>query len=81
MNIFEKANNKLKIFLDNNLSTYHELRNYDFGIDNRYNVSQISKYISHRIIYEYDILERLKKLIRKKNLQIKSYGEYIGKVT
>ena len=67
MNIFHVANNSLEQFISNNLSSYHELRNYDFGIENRSNVSQISKYINHRIIFEYDIFEKLKYKDKKKN--------------
>ena len=65
-NIFEEANNLLDDFISNNLSSYHHLRNYDYGIENRTNVSQISKYTSHRILYEYDIIEKLKKIDKKK---------------
>ena len=60
MNIFEKANNQLENFIQNNLFSYNKLRNYDYGTQNRSNVSQISKYTSHRILYEYDILKKLK---------------------
>ena len=51
MNIFEEANNVLDDFITNHLVKYHELRNYDFGTKNRTNVSKISKYTSHRILY------------------------------
>ena len=54
MNIFEEANDVLDNFIINNLVSYHQLRNYDYGIENRTNVSQISKYTSHRILYEYN---------------------------
>ncbi len=66
MNIFETANKSLDNFLYNNLASYHQLRNYDFGIQNRRNVSQVSRYISHRIIYEYEIIERIKDIDNKK---------------
>ena len=66
MNIFEEANSVLDKFIINHLSTYHQLRNYDYGIENRNNVSQISKYTSHRILYEYDVVEKLKKFDQKK---------------
>ena len=66
MNIFDEANYVLDDFIDNHLLTYHQLRNYDYGVLNRTNVSQISKYTSHRILYEYKIIEKLKKLTRKK---------------
>ena len=66
MNIFEEANAKIDSFIINNLDSYHKLRNYDFGKKNRTNVSQISKYMSHRILCEYQLLERLKKVDKKK---------------
>ena len=47
MDIFEKANKKLQDFIQNNLNSYHLFRNYDYGINNRSNVSKISKYTSH----------------------------------
>ena len=65
MNIFEEANDLLDNFIFNHLHSYHQLRNYDYGIENRTNVSQISKYTSHRILYEYDIIEKLKKYDKK----------------
>ncbi len=66
MNIFNEANHRLDIFINNNLGAYHKLRNYDYGLKNRSNVSQISKYISHRILYEFEIIEKLKKIDKKK---------------
>ncbi|WP_269606340.1 FAD-binding domain-containing protein [Prochlorococcus marinus] len=66
MNIFEEANDVLDTFIINHLISYHQLRNYDFGIKKRTNVSQISKYTSHRILYEYAIVEKLKRIDKKK---------------
>ena len=66
MNIFEEANDLLDNFIFNHLHSYHHLRNYDYGIENRTNVSQIYKYTSHRILSEYDIIEKLKKHDKKK---------------
>ncbi len=51
MNIFDEANDLLDNFIFNHLNSYHQLRNYDYGIENRTNVSQISKYTSHRILW------------------------------
>jgi len=65
MNIFEEANNVLNYFIRNHLVKYHQLRNYDYGTKNRTNVSQISKYTSHRILYEYDIFEKVRKFDNK----------------
>ena len=81
MNIFEEANDLLDNFIINHLDSYHQLRNYDYGIENRTNVSQISKYTSHRILYEYDIIEKLKKFDKKKSILMKSSGGSIGRVT
>ena len=65
MNFFEEANSELEKFLKYKLSSYHELRNYDYGIEDHSNVSQISKYISHRILLEYDIIKKLKNYDKK----------------
>ena len=72
MNFFEEANNTLEVFIKNNLDSYHKLRNYDFGIQNRTNVSQISKYTSHRILYEYAIIEKIKIIDKKKIYRLNS---------
>ncbi len=66
MNIFEEANDVLDQFISNHLVSYHRLRNYDYGVENRSNVSQISKYTSHRILNEYEIIKKLKDFDKKK---------------
>lgn len=66
MNIFNEADYRLDTFINNNLASYHKYRNYDYGKGNRTNVSQISKYISHRILYEYEIIEKLKTIDKKR---------------
>ncbi len=66
MNVFDEANSILDNFIQNNLSSYHQFRNYDYGIRNRTNVSQISKYTSHRILYEYEIIKKLKLIDKKR---------------
>ena len=81
MNIFDEANDLLDNFIFNHLNSYHQLRNYDYGIENRTNVSQISKYTSHRILYEFDIIERLKKYDKKQKYTDEILGESIGRVT
>ena len=45
-----QAINKLDNFVENNLSEYSRLRNFDFGPDKRSNISCISPYISHGIL-------------------------------
>ena len=66
MNIFEEADIQLKNFIKHRLYLYHKLRNFDYGVNNRKNVSQISKYLTHRILYEYDIIDNLKVVDVKK---------------
>ena len=53
-------------FIANNIRYYSSKRNFDFGPDNRSNVSLISPYISHRILTEYQVIKRV---LRKKSYQ------------
>ena len=63
-----KAVDKLNHFVENNLSEYSKLRNFDFGPDKRSNVSCLSPYITHGIINELEIINKsLKKLSFVKN--------------
>ena len=48
---------KLNYFIENNLQNYSRDRNYDYGPDNRNNISLLSPYISHRTLFEYDIVK------------------------
>ena len=49
---------KLNNFINNNLSDYSKLRNFDFGPNNRSNTSCISPYITHGIINEKEVIEK-----------------------
>ncbi len=53
-----KAIEKLNHFVENNLSEYSKLRNFDFGLENRSNVSCLSPYITHGIISEKEIINK-----------------------
>ena len=53
-----KAIEKLNDFIENNLDEYSKLRNYDFGPENRSNVSCLSPYITHGIIDEKEIIKK-----------------------
>ncbi len=66
MDIFAEANSKLESFINNYLTSYHKLRNFDYGVKNRSNISKTSKYITHRILYEYEIIDKLKCIDKKK---------------
>ena len=63
-----QATNKLDSFVENNLSEYSRLRNFDFGPDKRSNISCISPYISHGILNELEVIDKaLKKFSFSKN--------------
>ena len=63
-----KAVDKLNHFVENNLSDYSKLRNFDFGPDNRSNISCLSPYITHGIINELEVIDKsLKKFSFQKN--------------
>ena len=63
-----KAVDKLNNFIEQNLSDYSKLRNFDFGPDNRSNISCLSPYITHGIINELEVVDKsLKKFSFAKN--------------
>ena len=63
-----KAVDKLNHFVENNLSEYSKLRNFDFGTDNRSNISCLSPYITHGIINELEVIDKsLKEFSFQKN--------------
>ena len=49
---------KLENFIENNLSNYSKERNFDYGPDNRSNVSCLSPYVTHGVINETEIIEK-----------------------
>jgi len=63
-----KAVDQLNNFIEQNLSDYSKLRNFDFGPDNRSNISSLSPYITHGIINELEVIDKsLKKFSFAKN--------------
>jgi hypothetical protein len=63
-----KAVDKLNNFIENNLTDYSKLRNFDFGPDNRSNISCLSPYIAHGVINELEVIDKsLKKFSFAKN--------------
>ena len=50
---------KLNDFIENHLHDYSSKRNYDFGPDDRSNISGLSPFISHRVLFEYDIVKKV----------------------
>ena len=55
------AENHLKTFIEKNILDYTKLRNFDYGPKNRNNISLLSPYISHRILFEFDIVKSVLK--------------------
>ncbi len=53
-----KAIEKLNHFIENNLTNYSKLRNFDFGPEGRSNVSCLSPYITHGIVSEKEIIKK-----------------------
>ena len=53
-----KALNQLNNFVENNLSEYSRLRNFDFGPEKRSNISCLSPYITHGIISEQEVIQK-----------------------
>jgi len=63
-----KAVDQLNNFVENNLSDYSKLRNFDFGSSNRTNISCLSPYITHGVINELELIDKsLKKFTFAKN--------------
>ena len=49
-----EALDKLRKYVESDISNYNAKRNFDFGVTNRSNVSCLSPYITHRLITEYE---------------------------
>jgi len=49
---------KLNNFVEKNLSDYSRLRNFDFGPDQRDNVSCLSPYVTHGVLNEIEIIKK-----------------------
>ena len=63
-----KAVDKLNNFIEQNLTEYSQLRNFDFGPNNRSNISCLSPYITHGVINELEVIDKsLKKFSFSKN--------------
>ena len=59
---------KLDYFIDHNLSKYSQLRNFDYGPQNRLNTSCLSPFLTHGIINETEVINKsLKKYSFSKN--------------
>jgi deoxyribodipyrimidine photo-lyase len=63
-----KAIDKLNNFINQNLTNYSKSRNFDFGPNNRSNISCLSPYITHGVVNELEVINKsLKKFSFSKN--------------
>jgi len=52
------AEKLLNEFIENNLGNYSKLRNFDYGSENRSNVSCLSPYVTHGVINEVELIRK-----------------------
>ena len=69
MNIRDKALNQLEQFGENNLGLYATERNFDYGPQKRTNTSNLSKYITHRVIDEEEVIQSAYKKFSFKKIE------------
>ena len=63
-----KAIDQLNNFVEQNLNDYSKSRNFDFGPNNRSNISCLSPYITHGVVNELEVIDKsLKKFSFSKN--------------
>ena len=56
---YQTADFAVESFLENDIVNYSKLRNFDFGKGKHRAVSQLSQYISHGVISEFDLVMRV----------------------
>ena len=54
----KEALDSMERYIENNISDYTAKRNFDFGPQNRKNISCLSPYITHRLISEYEVAKK-----------------------
>ena len=69
INIRDEALNQLEQFGQNNLGLYGTERNFDYGPAKRTNISNLSKYITHRIINEHEVIQSAYKKFSFKKIE------------
>ena len=57
----KNALKKLEEFIENNILDYTKSRNFDFGTQNRKNTSCLSPHVSHGVISETEIINKVLK--------------------
>ena len=54
----KEALDVMERYIENNITDYTAKRNFDFGPQNRKNISCLSPYITHRLISEYEVAKK-----------------------
>jgi len=75
MSLFIAAEKKWKDFLSTKIKDYGSLRNYDYGPKEINYVSKISPFISHRVLFEYQIIKDIK--LKFKGNQVNKFIEEV----
>ncbi len=70
MSLFDEADKKWKNFLSKKIKDYGSFRNYDYGPGEINYVSKISPYVTHRILFEYQLI---------KDIRLKYKGNNVNK--
>ena len=68
MSIFTEANNKWNNFLSSKINDYGSLRNYDYGPQDENYVSKISPFVTHRILFEYQLIKDIRFKYKSNNV-------------
>ena len=68
MSLLVEAEKKWHNFLSNKISDYGSLRNFDYGPQGENCVSRISPFITHRILFEYQIIKDIKQKYNTNNV-------------
>jgi deoxyribodipyrimidine photo-lyase len=55
----KEALDVMEYYIEKNISDYTAQRNFDFGPQNRKNISCLSPYITHRLISEYEVAKKV----------------------
>ena len=69
INTRQEATERLSSFIKKGLQNYSSQRNFDFGPQNRTNVSSLSPFIRKRIIHEKEVLNECLKEKKYENIE------------
>ncbi len=70
-----EAEDSLEKFINEEIKNYSTKRNYDYGVNNRTNVSCLSPYISHGLLSEYEVIKKV--LHKKKYSEVSKFIDEI----